>query len=224
MSDSALANPAPTDENPAPVADAPGSEVAEESVTETAPPDVVSADRFNGLMSTFNKTQDELKTARERAAELEARLAAIEAPEGNRTTVSEAPELEARIDALTSMLLEERMETARQAAIRDYPEAAPLADLIVGNTPEDIREMARTIASRMPKATPEADSSTGEADTEPTEDAPEGVDEPEVPVLGGGAAYSGEPNIDERVAEAIQKRSFSDLIAAKWDSLSTKVS
>lgn len=226
---------APSVEDPAPVHE---GEVAEESVDSSEDVKTVPADRFNGLMGRFNRTQAELDAERERVAELEARLnerteSKVEANPDVAETDNSA--LEQRVHELSQMLISERMESARDRAIKEYPEAAPFADLIVADTPDEVREMTRLIAERARAAIPaststeaggesqgESTDSTGEASTttqpegsSETEGADAGSTEP--PVVGGGAAYSGEASADDRVSQAIESGNFSDFLKAKWE-------
>lgn len=124
------------------------------------------------------------------------------------------------------MLMQERLENARSRVLDEFPEAKPFADLIIAETPEDMREMARLIAERAKAAgfggspapvtsqddteatsTPDA-SASGEA---PTQEAPE------PPVVGGGTTFSGEASADERVKDAIKAGDFKGFLAAKWE-------
>lgn len=234
-----LPEDAPTNDQAAPSVEEPAPEVdgavAEDSVGSGEEPKTVPAERFNGLMSKFNQTQSELEATRQSLAELEARLDAQQTSEGEQSEVSDTDtsSLEARVNELSQMLIQERLESARSQALNDYPEAAPFADLIVADTPDDVREMARLIAERAKTATPGTTttedteetplSSEGEATTEPegevtTEGEGEAVTEP--PVAGGGAAFSTEASTDDRVVDAIQKGSFADFVNAKWENTS----
>lgn len=211
-------------EDPAPVSE---DEVAEDSVGSDGK--VIPVDRFNGLMSKFNQTQSELEATRTRLAELEARLTSNEQRQEEPPPVSDTENstLQAQVETLTQMLVQERMEGARRQALEEYPEAAPFADLIVADTPDDVREMARLIAERARTANP-ASTSTEEGGEEETETsdtteatgsetgaATEGSEEP--PVAGGGAAFSSEASAEDRINDAVQKGSFADFINAKWE-------
>lgn len=206
----------PSVEAPAPAS---GSAVAEESVGSGEP--VVPADRFNGLMSKFNQTQSALEAANTRLAELEARLNGSEQQQEFTPPVSDNSALEAQVNELRQLLVEERIETARAQALKDYPEAAPFADLIVADTPNDVREMARLIAERAktvaPSPSPVTEAEGGEQETPPAVEATTQTPVVEAPVAGGGAAFSGEASAEDRVVTAIQKGSFSDFLNAKWE-------
>lgn len=192
--------------------------VAEDSVGNGG--NVVPADRFNGLMGRFNRTQNELEAARAQIAELEARLSGSEPTQENKPPVSDNSALEAQVQQLQQMLLEERMESARDKALKEFPEAAPFADLIVADTPADVREMARLIAERAKAASPGTPPPTQAVEAEEVPASAEAVPEAPVvepPVAGGGAAFSSEASAEDRVGTAIQKGSFSDFINAKWE-------
>lgn len=210
----------PSVEAPAPGVD---DAVAEESVGSGAEPKTVPADRFNGLMRTFNQTQSELEATRKQLAELEARLNEQQSQTSKEpeTTVSDTTSLEARIEQLSEMLVEERRTNALKDALNEYPEAKPFADLIVADTPDDVREMARLIAERAKAVNPAPTGETTE-DSAPEAEAQEPpaqeqapAEEP--PVVGGGAAFSTEASTDDRVIEAIQRGSFADFVNAKWE-------
>lgn len=122
-------------------------------VTPTSPPAQAVADsgspeitkeRFDGLMSAHQKALHELETERAARATLEA---SIPTTEGQSTVADEA--LYEKVNQLTAALEQERLESARRQALEDFPAAAPLGDLIIGSTPEQIRTMAQTIAERL---------------------------------------------------------------------------
>lgn len=215
----------PSVEAPAP--GTPGT-VAEDSVGSGESERVVPVDRFNGLMSKFNQTQSALEQASSRIAELEARLNSSEPKQEETPAVSDDSALAARVEQLQNMLLEERLESAREKALRDYPEAAPFGDLIVADTPADVREMARLIAERAKAATtaatPAAEAGETEASSSEGEGAPAAAEAPaaeaptpEAPVAGGGAAFSSETTADDRISSAIKSRNFGDFINAKLE-------
>lgn len=210
----------PSVEEPTPES---GGAVAEESVGSGE--GTVPAARFNGLMSKFNQTQSELEQMRAQFAELEARLDGSEPTQENTPPVSDNSALEAQVNELRQLLIQERIESARDKALAEYPEAAPFADLIVADTPDDVREMARLIAERAKAANPAPQPVTEAGAEVPAEEPPAPTGEvaaetppAEPPVAGGGAAFSTEASAESRVTEAIQKGSFSDFINAKWES------
>lgn len=220
---------APTNDEAVPSVEVPAPEVegavAEESVGSGEEPKVVPAERFNGLMSKFNQTQSELDATRQSLAELEARLNEQQTSKEPEATVSDTSSLEARIDQLTEMLTAERRGNALKDALDAYPEAKPFADLIVADTPDDVREMARLIAERAKATAPgtppveETEESQEEATSEETNEPP--VQETtEPPVVGGGAAFSTEASTDDRVIDAIQKGDFASFVNAKWEKTS----
>lgn len=225
-----LPKDAPTNDTAAPSVEEPapeiGGEVAEESVGSSEDPKVVPAERFNGLMRTFNQTQSELNETRTRLAKLEARLNEQQTSKEPEAPVSDTSSLEARIEQLTEMLTTERRGNALKDALDEYPEAKPFADLIVADTPEDVREMARLIAERAKAANPGTTQTTEEV-TEETEPAGEETtvaeteaESTEPPVAGGGAAFSTEASTDDRVVDAIKKGDFASFVNAKWEKTS----
>lgn len=168
----------------------------------------VSVERFNGLMSSFNKTQNRVK-------ELEAELASRPNPvqvEDNPLS-DEVTALTQQVQTLLSMLNQREQGSALEAALRDYPEAAPFADLIRGDTAEEMRDVARVLHERVTGLkggvqTPPA----ATQDSAPPAAPP--VSEP--PVLPGGGSVSDVASLREQVNEAIKRRDFSAAMAAKF--------
>lgn len=213
-----LPESAPSDGAAAPSVEeqVPASEVA--VVTESAPADgdkTVPAARFNGLMGKMAQVQNELEAARQVIAELQAATPATEEP------VTDTSALEAQVAAMSKMLMEERLENARKQAIADFPGAKDFADLIVADTPEDVRAMAQLLHERVQGRTAGEASPTGEASEgtpTPTETAP--VVPESAPVVAGGTVVTGaqgEASPEERIAAAIKAKDFPALLQAKHD-------
>jgi hypothetical protein len=185
-------------------------------VTESAPGvKTVDAARFNGLMGKFNQTQSALDEARRRIAELEAATPAKEEPAVSDTSAVSA--LESKVNSLTELLLQERLESAKAQAIKDFPGASAFADLIIADSPEAVRDMAKVLHERVQGAKPAVDDGEGEAPPA----APAAVEAPApapvVPVVAGGVSIE-TPTADPEgdVVKAIKERSFSDFLRAKW--------
>ena len=186
----------PSVEDPAPVD---GTAVASGSAG-TADTKMVEAERFNGLMSTFQRTKSELETERQLRVALEARLIQQEIPQ-----VADSAE---EVAALRAELQEERLERAKVAALAKYPAATPLADLIMGTTAREIEDVTAAIATRLQALIPTATEAVAAAEVETTEQvtAPEGeaASAAVAPVVaGGGAAPAADENATAKRQEAL---------------------
>lgn len=168
-------------------------------------------------MSSYNRTQNELQEAQARLAELEAQLA--KKPEPQEMPVTDVSGLEAKVNDLATLLLEQQMENARFKALEEFPEAKPFADLINASTPTEIRQVAEAIAQRIRVAggtEAEAQAAAGAAAEAAEAAAEEAAPEaPEVPVVAGGATYDSQALPSEAVQEAIAKKDFAGFLAAK---------
>ena len=127
--------------------------------------------------------------------------------------------LQEKVDQLTQMLYSERLENIRSATLDKYPEAKPFADMIVGNTPEEIEDVARTIADRLKGITGEI-SPEEEAATE--EVVAPGVAEevpptPVAPVIGGGTLSPADESLTTRKVEALSSGNMSAFLEAAWE-------
>jgi hypothetical protein len=203
----------PSDEVSAPES---GQEVVEESARGVQ---TVDAARFNGLMGRFNRTQSELEQARQRIAELEAtRQGATE------DSVTDTSALESQVAALQSMLMEERLDKARAQAVQEFPGAKAFADLIIADSPEAIREMAQLLHERVGQAAPADPAAAAAGDDagnpEPAPESAPAVAAPAAPQVAGGTSISDAPvDAQERVVDAIKRRSFSDYLRAKSEQM-----
>lgn len=218
MSES-LPGAAPLDDSAVPSAEASAPDSTQEVVTDSARGnDYVEASRFNGLMGRFNRTQSELEQARQRIAELEANPPATEGP----AVTADVSALEAQVNQLTSMLMQERLESAKAKAIQEFPGAAAFADLIIADSPEAIQDMAKVLHERVtqgqaPQA-PAADSGEQPAAEQAPPAAPEAPSAPVAPVVGGGTSIEGStPDPEENVVAAIRNKSFAGFLKAKWE-------
>jgi uncharacterized coiled-coil protein SlyX len=217
LTDSALADDVEVTsvEDPAPASE---GEVVEESAKGV---DSVPAARFNGLMGKFHQTQSALEEAQARVAELESRSAQSESDVEDRVP-DNAAELLDEVAQLRAELRQERLDSARAKALNDYPEVRPFADLIVANTPEDVKELAREISERMKTAgvtTAPVVEQVGDTDSQvgdvvvPAGEAT--TEEQTAPVVGGGTVFSGDGHQDESVTKAIESGDFAGFLAAR---------
>jgi hypothetical protein len=225
LSEDTLSPPAPTDvlEVPGSVdpigAPGDGGPVVEASGQEGEK--LIPAARFNGLMSKFNQTQDELTAEREAREALELRLHALETTQFNEpqaeVDVSEVAELQEQVAALGQMLMEERLEAAKAKALAEFPEAAAFSDLIQASDPREYRAMAEEIASRIKGSV--AEGSEPPPATPVTSSTPvEPPVNPDIPVGSGGPGFVSEApagTAEDAYQEALKKRDFHALIKAK---------
>lgn len=105
--------------------------------------------------------------------------------------------------------------TQEQNAIFDkYPGARAFADLIVGESEEEVEEMARLVDSRVRALAPEPAPTPAPA----AEPEPGGLlDRMDRSPRGPAPVVSGPTSSSERVEKAIQKGSFGDFLTAKWE-------
>lgn len=199
-------------EVPAVADQAPEDSTAVESGSAGATADTVEASRFNGLMSAHQKALAELATERTQRAALEARLTQQE--ETPQVTDSNDA-LAAQVESLRNELQTERLAGVKARVLEQYPEAKPLADLIVGSTPEEIESVAAAIAERLQAiVAPPAEVVTTDEGVTPPEPV---ITAPVVhaPVVVGGTAPPAIPGQEERVAAALQEKSWDKFWAAK---------
>ena len=207
-------------EEPAP---APGGEV---TVGSAGGDDYVEKARFNGLMATLNKTKDDYE------ARLAAATAEIEslraAPERQETLVPDTGDigtLQEQVSQLTNMLFAERLEGVRAATLDKYPEAKPFADMIVGNTPEEIEDVARTIADRLKGITGEISPEEEAATEEVVAPGPAGEAPPTpvAPVIGGGTSSPDDGTLASRKTEALVQGNMGAFLEAAWEEQTSSV-
>lgn len=211
-------------------------EAASEPVGSVEAPEVVSpvveasgqdgksipVERFNGLMSKFNQTNDALTqeraarlAAEQRNQELETQLVSPPIPE---VDVSDTTaRLESQVNQLTDMLLAERQGAAKARVLEKYPAVTAFEDLLVAETPEDLEALAADINRRLEgSAPPPAEVAAGEvvpAAVPPVQSAPAVVP----PATGGGSGLVDDASASagDLVADAIKSRSFTSYLAAK---------
>lgn len=200
--------------------EAPGSEVAvvPESATDGGDEKFVPASRFNGLMgkyqqteNAYQQTQEALAAAQQTIAELQAATPAKE------ESVTDTSALEAQVSQLSTMLMKERLDNARRDAIKDFPGAAKFADLIIADTPEDVRAMAQLLHERATE--PEAGGTTEEV-VEAVEETVETAPATAPVVTAGGQSVQGaqgEASPAERAREALTARDFGSFLKAQTE-------
>lgn len=224
-----LAETAPSEDL---AAEAPISAGAVESDSGGGSDKQVPAERFNGLMSKFNKTQEELDAERQYRLQLEERLNQIEAasidinPKEN--AVTDVTNLQSQVEMLTNMLARQQVESTRRDVLNEFPDIAPFVDLIEAPDPESFRSLAATLNERVQVLKV----SNGATDVTPN-DIIEAVDpvgavsaapEVEVPVFGGGSgAMAPAEGSQDRIAEAIKNRDFGAFMRAKTEQASSEL-
>ncbi len=202
-----LPEPAPVEEPAAPSVevDAPGnqSEVESGSTQEA----VVPASRFNGLMSSFNKTKADLDAAVNELAALRSQP---------RETQPVSDELQSEVAALRQELREERLNSAKARILEQYPEAKEFADLFVSDSPESMESLAKDISERVKRVTAPVSTTTETTQVVTPAEAP--ASEPVV-TAGGATIPDGAP-AQEQVQTAIAEKSWTKYFAAKSRALS----
>jgi hypothetical protein len=190
---------------------APESEVSAEGVSaggeETK---VVPAERFNGLQSRYQSDKAEWER---RIAAAEAELEALRAePKETEPVSDDVAELKQTVESLAEMLMKERQESAVDKALKEFPDAAPFADMLVGHTPEEVREAARMVSERValvkgPGSTETSETTTEESTTAATTGGEVTTTEA-APETGGAAVVAGTEAIADVKAEALKNKDF----------------
>lgn len=218
--------------------DAHGDDTAATSVEDSAPvsdPSVesgsaggdeaktVSAERFNGLMSSHQRTLDEMRAMKEKLDALQAERTQQQETNDNVSDDTTREELA----ALRQELAAERLDRARREVLDEFPDAKPFGDLIVANTVDEMRDLARELASRVQavKGTTTSESTTDTTDASGTDDTDattaedagtETDDAGNTPVVTGGAtSFDEDATLTDAVNDAIQKGDFYGFLQAK---------
>jgi hypothetical protein len=185
---------------------------------------VVPAERFNGLMSSFNRTQAQLA---EREAELQALRAQLAQPPVNEpqenqpvTAATEAPtaevaelraqlaEVQGQLAQVSQHFAEQNRDRMFQTLVQEFPEVAPFADLIVADTPDQARALAQEISERVQQVKGQTQSSTTEPASEPAAQEQNPAPQAQAaPTGAGGVAFASEAPATSR-AEAIKAGDF----------------
>lgn len=219
-----LTEPAPDGEEDAAPVGEPGiaqpNEVGDGS-SPVIPEGFVPEERFNGLMSSFNKAQAEAQARAEEVSTLTERLAAIEAkvldePKPEESLEVSNPELEQmqnQLAALTELITSQATSSAEremEAVWDEFEEAKPFKDLFVASNAEDLREVVSTFSERLKGFTasggePAAEEQAG--NTAPAVEAPSGG--------GGVGVVTDSPTAPVQLQEAIAKRDVAAYLKAK---------
>lgn len=213
MGDPMLTHDAPESDSAAIEAPVDGQAAPVGSVDST---DVIPKERFNGLMSKYNADRSAWD-AEKMALLNELDMARSQKVEENNMADEQVL---SEIQALRAELASQKLETARAEAVAKYPAAAPLADLIVGNTPQEIEAMAAELSNRLSVLVP-----VGETAAQPVEaevpssenvgsEPAAGTPVTEVPTIGGAAAFQSEVAIDEAIGQALEAKDFSAFLRA----------
>lgn len=200
----------------------PAPDAVDGGSAEGTAPAVVPAERFNGLMSKYQSEKSEWET---KVAALTSDLQSLTATQQEMPMSDEVSELKETVQTLTSIILSDREEAARAKVLDEYPEAAPFADLIVGNNAAEMKQVAAVIAERV-KGIVGASAPVGETgDTGVTTEAQaEGTQvegavaatAPTAPESGGTVAVTGGETFADAVREAIVNEDFQAFINAKF--------
>lgn len=205
-----LASDAPGDEGTAPEGTPPTPPAADvDSVDST---EVIPKERFNGLQSKYQSEKSEWEREREAmTTELE-RLSQAE-PEND---VSD--EVLEELRQLRAERAADKLGAARRDAIDKYPGAAPLADLIVGETPEEIEQMAKELQHRLSGLTPategQDDADSTDASNEDSGDDGTPPAPPKAPVVGGGTDFDENATIEDNISAAVASKDFTAFLRA----------
>lgn len=202
-----LTSDAPADDS---AAQAPEPEAAA-PVGSVDSPEVVPAERFNGLMARYNA--DKASAAAEAEA-LRAEIERLQRAEVELPAVADENVLD-EVQALRSELAAERRTRLINEAVQKFPGAAPLADLIVGTNKADIEAMASELQTRLSGLSPATPADAGEEGSEtPVAPAGEAPATPEAPVVGGNIALDESATADEDIANAVAAKDFSAFLRA----------
>jgi hypothetical protein len=168
-------------------------------------------------MGRFNRTQNELQEARRQLEERVASPTIEETPSVVDTALTE------QVSVLTNLLLEERNANARTKVLQDFPHLKVFEDLLVADTPEELREVAGILSDRL-KQVGVGSTDTAATDTTTTETPADQAivetasGEPpastEAPVTGGGQTFSTDAAISDRLVEAVKNKDFGSFLKA----------
>ena len=206
MSEDMLTPEVPEDD---PAANAPGSDPAVDGGSVDSP-SVIPAERFNGLMARMNADREAFDAERKA---LENEIERLQAKPKETPVVSEDSGVLEELQAVRQELQRERMDRARAQAIAKHPGAAPLADLIVGDSPESIEQMAALLEQRLAALSPGAPVTDADADPDLGDDGDK-PDAPDVPLLGGGQSIDSDKLPNEAIVEAVANKDFAGFLAA----------
>lgn len=194
---------------------------------------VVPAERFNGLMSKFNKTNEELAAERESRMLLEARLQEFEALNNDNnwpkeTDMADVSALQSQVELLTQMLAQQQVTGVKNEVLSEFPDIAPFIDLIEASDADSFRNLASTLNERVQiiKTAGNAAGDTGGEDfgAGVPNGAPVAPPAVEVPVFGGGSgAVTSSEGTPDRIAEAIRNKDFGAFMRAKTEATASEL-
>lgn len=187
-------------------------EVDDSPETNPEPTKKVDAKRFNALMAKHQKALDELR-----------QLKATQAPssskeEGNVTDTP--PEFLQQFQAMAERVAAMELKEARAAAVEKYPEAKPLAHMLVGATAEEVEDAAKQVAESL-KAGASPKEVAEDLKTEATE--PETTPAATASVSGGAVEGPTEPDIDSELAEARARKDWTAILRLKYKQAGVEV-
>lgn len=172
-------------------------------------PSVIPTERFNGLMSKYNADKSAWELERE---SMRTQLESLETQAVTENN-DMSDEVLAEVRQLRQELQQEKLKGVRAAAVAKYPGSAPLADLIIGDTPEAIEAMASELHERLTALT----TATGAAPaaTETSTTAPAATAAPvSAPLAGGAVNVDDGATADENVHTALESGDFSAFLRA----------
>lgn len=181
----------------------------------------VPAERFNGLMSTYQREKSQWEN------DLAAMKSELESLRDNKenSSVSETNDLHEELSELRSLvgrLVQTNVKSERDQVLDKYPEAKPFADLILGETAEEIEQVASAIAERVKllgDVAPVATDETVEPQTAAEVSAPATTAPPApvAPEQGGAAAATGAVAVETKKQEALANKDFNAFIEAQFE-------
>lgn len=184
----------------------------------------VPAERFNGLMSTYQREKSQWEND---LASMKTELESLRDNKEN-SSVSETNDLQEQVSQLTDLvgrLVQTNVKSERDQVLDRYPEAKPFADLILGESAEEIEQVASAIAERVkllnPVATPEVAAGEEAAPTgveAPAGDAtPEAPAAPVAPEVAGSAGVTGAVAVQTKKQAALDAGDFSGFLEAQFE-------
>lgn len=214
--------------------DAPGAFEAAVEDSGSGGGKTVPAERFNGLMSKFNKTNEQLAYERQQRMDLESRLERLELNEYDfmpkEPDMPDVTNLQQQVEILTQMLAQQQVDSVRREVLTEYPDIAPFVDLIEAPNAESFKELAKTLNERVQVLKVVGDGQGESPETVIVSEAEAavadaGAPEAEVPVFGGGSgAMSPAPSSEDRIADAIRNKDFGAFMRAKTEQVSSELS
>ena len=204
--------------------EAPSTEVAPEVVPGavadgSAPGDSVPKARFDGLMGRLQKEINETSSIEVERDRLAAEVESLRSTTSRENEdLSEIAELKEQVAVLANLLTTREAKSARDTVLAEFPELAPIADLLVGDDPDELREVANRLKPLIATQAPVEETEPVDAEGNPVTPAvpaePVVPATPAVPVTGGGVAFEGASAIEDRVSDAVKKKDFAGFLKA----------